>query len=81
MVKDHSDNERGNLLPPLHGLVFLINSKVFYMHPPTDWIEHTMTSCGALAGMRNSSVGLMNQQTLYHRAISNDKIFINVFSI
>ena len=26
MVKDHSDNERGNMLPP-HGLLFLINSK------------------------------------------------------
>ena len=26
MVKDHSDNERGNLLPP-HGLLFPISSK------------------------------------------------------
>ena len=26
MVKDHSDSERGNLLPP-HGLVFAVNSK------------------------------------------------------
>ena len=26
MVKDHSDSERGNLLPP-HRLLFLINSK------------------------------------------------------
>ena len=26
MVKDHSNSERGNLLP-LHGLLFLINSK------------------------------------------------------
>ena len=26
MVKDHSDSERGNLLPP-HGLLFPINSK------------------------------------------------------
>ena len=26
MVKDHSDSERGNPLPP-HGLLFLINSK------------------------------------------------------
>ena len=28
MVKDHSDSERGNPLPP-HGLLFPINSKVF----------------------------------------------------
>ena len=41
MVKDHSDSERGNLLPP-HGLLFLINSKgFFYMHHPTDRIVHT----------------------------------------
>ena len=28
MVKYHSDSERGNLLPPLHGLLFLISSRV-----------------------------------------------------
>ena len=27
MVKDLSDSERGNLLSPLHGLLFPINSK------------------------------------------------------
>ena len=30
MVKDHSDSERGNPLPP-HGLLFPINSKVFFI--------------------------------------------------
>ena len=41
MVKDHSDSERGNLLPP-HGLLFSINSTLFfYMHHPTDRIAHT----------------------------------------
>ena len=41
MVKDHSDSEIGNPLPP-HGLLFSINSKVFfYMHHPTDRIPHT----------------------------------------
>ena len=30
MVKDHSDSERGNMLPP-HGLLFLISSKVFFI--------------------------------------------------
>ena len=40
MVKDHSDNERGNPLPP-HGLLFPINSMFFYMHHPTDRIAHT----------------------------------------
>ena len=27
MVKDHSDSAKENLLPPLHGLLFLINNK------------------------------------------------------
>ena len=41
MVKDHSDSERGNPLPP-HGLLFPINTKgFFYMHHPTDRIAHT----------------------------------------
>ena len=30
MVKDHSNNERGNLLPP-HGLFFPINSKGYFI--------------------------------------------------
>ena len=41
MVKDHSDSERGNLLPP-HGLLFPINNQgFFYMHHPTDRMAHT----------------------------------------
>ena len=38
MVKDHSDSERGNPLPP-HGLPFLISSKASF----TDRIAHTMS--------------------------------------
>ena len=41
MVKDHTDSERGNPLPP-HRLLFPISSKVFYMHHSTDRIIHTM---------------------------------------
>ena len=41
MVKDHSDSEKGNPLPPLR-LLFPISSKgFFYMHHPTDRIAHT----------------------------------------
>ena len=41
MIKDHSDSERGNPLPP-HGLLFPINSNgSFYMHHHTDRIAHT----------------------------------------
>ena len=45
MVKDNSDSKRGNLLSPLHGLLFLISSKECF-------ICNTLccTSCGSLAG-------------------------------
>ena len=60
MVKDHSDSEKGNPLPP-HRLLFSISSKgLFYMHHPTDRTAHTtpfVKSRGALAGTRNSSMG------------------------
>ena len=43
MIKDHSDSERGNLLPP-HGLFSPISSKgSLYMHHTTDRITHTTT--------------------------------------
>ena len=41
MVKDHSDSERGNLLPP-HGLLFPINSKGSFICTIPDRIAHTM---------------------------------------
>ena len=40
MVKDHSDSETGNLLPP-HGLLFLIRSKGSFICT-TDRIGYTM---------------------------------------
>ena len=59
--KDHSDSEKGNPLPP-HRLVLSINSKgSFICTISTDMITHTACLCytsrGALAGMRNSSMG------------------------
>ena len=32
MAKDHSDNERGNPLPPFHGLLFLIGCKGSFIY-------------------------------------------------
>ena len=42
MVKDHSDSEKGNLLPP-HRLLFPISSKGYfiYQYNPTDRIAYT----------------------------------------
>ena len=52
MVKDHSDSERGNLLPP-HGILFSINSKGLLYAPShrQDSTYHGLcyTSRGALA--------------------------------
>ena len=67
MVKDHSDSERGNLLPP-HGLLFPINSKGFLYAPShrQDSTYHGLcyTSRGALAGMRNSSMGPLHEGSI-----------------
>ena len=59
LVKDHSDC-RGNPLPP-HGLFFLITTKYFlyvssYKQDNT-YNSFCYTTCGALAGTRNSSMG------------------------
>ena len=40
MVKDNWDSERGNPLPPLHGLLFSTSSKGSYMHHNTDRIAN-----------------------------------------
>ena len=62
MVKDHSESERQNQLSPLHDLLWLAAREVFYMQHPTDSTDSTYhglcyTSCGALAGTRNNSMG------------------------
>ena len=56
MVKDHSDSERGNPLPP-HGPLFSIISKSYFICTQ-DNTYHGLcyTSRGALAGTRNRSM-------------------------
>ena len=62
MVKDHSDSEKGNPLPP-HRLLLSINSKVL-LYAPSHRQDNTYhglcyTSRGALAGTRNSSMVIL----------------------
>ena len=64
VVKDQSDSEVGNLLPPLHGLLFeylqLAAWVLLYLpSPKQDSTYHSLcyTSHGALVGVRNSSMG------------------------
>ena len=61
MVKDHSDSERRNPLPP-YGLLFPIKSKGSFLYAPYHRQHSTYhglcyISRGALAGTRNSPMG------------------------
>ena len=61
MVNDHSDIERGNLLPS-HWLLFPISSNGSSIYASSHREDNTYhglcyTSRGALAGTRNSSMG------------------------
>ena len=53
MVKDHSDSEKGNPLPP-HMLLFPINSKGYFI---CTYLGLCYTSREALARTRHSSMG------------------------
>ena len=56
----HSDSQRGNPLPPPHGLLFLATRVPLYVPSQRqDSTYHSFwyTSHGALAGTRNSSMG------------------------
>ena len=59
-LEDHSNRERGNLLPPPHGLLFVISSKGSFICTShrQESIHHYICyiSCRALAGSRNSSM-------------------------
>ena len=68
MVKDHSDREIENLLPP-HGLFFPISNKDNTYH------ELCYTSRGALAGMRNT----YNKHR--HIASYNFNIYIYIYRL
>ena len=62
MAKDNSYSKRGNPLPPLHGLHFLISNKFFFIYTPSNrqvniYYGLYYTSRGALAGTRYSSMG------------------------
>ena len=58
MVKDHTDSEGGNPLPPVHGLHFLSAARILLYAPShrQDSTVHVLcyTSRGALTGARNS---------------------------
>ena len=41
MVQDHSDRESGNLMQPLHGLLFLISSNDYFICTIPDTVAHT----------------------------------------
>ena len=67
MVKDHSDSEKGNPLPP-HRLLFSITARVLLYAPShrQDSTHHNLcyTSHGTLAGTRNSSMGPLHEGSI-----------------
>ena len=74
MVKENSDSERGNPLPPIHDL------EIFYVHHTTDRIAHTVafyyTSCGFT--MRDRSDDPSHQeQKLYRSVMMIEVIFLS----
>ena len=54
MAMDYSGNKRGNTLPPLHELLFLISSKYvpIHRHDSTHTTVFYYTSCEVLVGIR-----------------------------
>ena len=42
VLKDHSNSERGNPLPPPHGLLFVLEARVI-LYAPSHRIAHTTT--------------------------------------
>ena len=62
MVKKHSYTKRKPAATNTWAILFIWHQRFFYMHHPTDRIVHIMalfyTNRGALAGTRNSSMGL-----------------------
>ena len=59
MVKDHSDSERGNPLPPIHGLLLSFSSNRVLLYAPSHRHDSTYhglcyTSRGALAGREHA---------------------------
>ena len=75
MVEDHSDNERGNPLPP-HGYSFRLAARVL-LYASSHRQDNTYhgicyTSRGALAGTRNCSMGPPHECS-YHGATSRSK--------
>ena len=65
IVSDHCDRERGNLLPPLHGLLFVIDSKgslceAFALPVMEHWLELEIAQWSII------------NPTIHHTMIFND---------
>ena len=64
MVKDHSDSERGNPLPPHRLLAARVIWYASSHRQDNTYLSLCYTSCGALAGTRNSSMGLPHEGSI-----------------
>ena len=66
MVKEHLDSKRGNLLPPLHGLLFF-----YYVH--IDWIAHTTTFVNPVMVLNISTTRDRSDDPLTYGATSHSE--------
>ena len=84
MVKDHSDSERGNPLPP-HRLLFLIAARVllYASSHRQDSTYHSLcyASRGPLAGTRNSSMGRLYSSAFHWFTFSMFYDFVGLSSL
>ena len=71
--EDHSDNERGNPLSPLHGLLFPISSNVFCYAPShtqdSIYHGHCYTSRGAPAGTSNQVLRMLAVDSVPYKIV------------
>ena len=79
MVKDHSDSEKGNPLPP-HRLLFPLAARVLLCAASNkqDITHHSLwyTSRGALGGPRNSSMGYQDRVYTDEETSYSDLVFL-----
>ena len=68
MVKDHSDSEKGNLLPPHIAYRLTARVLLYALSHRQDNTYHGLcyTSRGALAGTRNSSTDVSETELVFY---------------
>ena len=89
MMKDHSDSERGNPLPPLHELIFLINSKWSFIctipqtgyHIPRSLLIHLVSTGWNEKYFNGSTMRDRSDDPSHHERMLYQRSYISLFAI